>query len=275
MAYSSCSGNRVDLVRRKGLAMDFKASGVCRALAGALLLILAGCSHESLYSNLSEQEANEMVAVLSEAGLDASKQALKGNTFSVSTAQSEFAQAVQLLESNGLPRERYDTMGEVFAKEGFVSSPLEERARLNYALSQEMSATLSSIDGVVLARVHLAVPPRNELNDSVAPTSASVFIKYQNGFDLADSVSRIKSLVVNGIENLPYENVTVALFEAQGASQLSDTVAPPVPVHSANAVQMSLLPAVFNNSSAGVTALLALLLVAVLALVRIWHSKRS
>lgn len=247
-----------------------------RCLAVSVLLLLTACSEQSLYSGLSEQEANEMVAELSIAGLTASKQKQKGNLFSVSTAPDEFASAVQLLKSRGLPRQRYDTLGEVFAKEGFVSSPLEERARLNHALSQEIASTLSSIDGVVLARVHLAVPPKNDLDDSTAPASASVFIKHRSGVDLTGSVSQIKALVVNGIENLPYENVTVALFESMGQKEAlpDNVVAMPAALSTATAQQMSLIPASLAKSGAGIAALLGMLLIIVLAAIRFWRSRQ-
>lgn len=243
-------------------------------LASVLLLMLSSCSETSLYSSLSELEANEMVSELSIAGIKASKQKLKGNEFSVSTSPDQFSQAVQLLKSRGLPRQHYDTLGEVFAKEGFVSSPLEERARLNHALSQEIASTLSSIDGVVLARVHLAVPPRNDLDDTTAPASASVFVKHRAGVDLTGSVSQIKALVVNGIENLPYENVTVALFEStdpvnQGSSGVV-AISPPVK----ETIQMSILPSALATSGAGVAALLAMLVVFVLAGIRLWRSRK-
>lgn len=250
---------------------------VKRCCAALLLLVLVGCSDESLYSGLSEQEANEMVAELSMAGLSASKQKLKGNLFSVSTSPDEFAQAVRLLSSRGLPRQRYDTLGEVFEKEGFVSSPLEERARLNHALSQEIASTLSSIDGVVLARVHLAVPAKNDLDDTTAPASASVFIKHRTGVDLTGNVSQIKALVVNGIENLPYENVTVALFEStsQSAPQAVNVVTMPNSFAELSAKQMSLLPESLIKSGAGIAALLGMLVVLVLAGIRFWRSRQS
>jgi type III secretion protein J len=179
------------------------------------LLTLSACGGDELYSRLSEREANEMVAVLINAGLPASKHVFDKETFSITISSRHFAQAVQLLQTNGYPRERFDNLGGVFKKEGFVSSPLEERARLVYALSQEIANTLSGIDGVVMARVHLAVPEKDPLSDKAKPSSASVFIKHRRGIDLSDSVSQIKALVVNGVESLPYENVTVALFPAE------------------------------------------------------------
>lgn len=186
-----------------------------------VLLVLAGCKEASLYTALSEQEANEMVALLHKAGLPASKISGKDNSFSVATEKDRFADAVELLQANGLPRRRFESLGDVFNDEGFVSSNTSQRARYMYALSQEISNTISSIDGVIKARVHLAVPERDPLSDVQVQSSASVFIKHRADVDLSSQVSQIKALVINGLENLPYENVTVALFEAKPQSLYS------------------------------------------------------
>ncbi len=188
---------------------------VMRAL-GALLAgaLLAGCDDQVLYSKLTEQQANEMVAALRGAGLPADKAAREGE-FEVSTSKEHFAQAVRTLAAQGLPREPFDSLGKVFKREGFISSPLEERSRLLHALSQELSHTVSSIDGVVLARVTLAVPEKHPLQDKTPPASASVLIKHRAGMDVDALVPKVKALVVNGVEGLPYENVTVVPFVAE------------------------------------------------------------
>lgn len=180
-----------------------------------LTALLAGCSNQELYSKLSERQANEMVAVLRSAGIDADKHSQDGQ-FSVLTARGDFPQAVRILNAQGYPRDTFDTMGKVFKREGFVSSPLEERARLMHAMSQEISNTLASIDGVVTARVHLVVPERHPLGDKPQPSAASVFIKHRPDRDLGPQVTQIKALVVNSIEGLSYDSVTVALFPAEG-----------------------------------------------------------
>jgi len=179
------------------------------------LLMLGGCNSQALYSELSEKQVNEMVAVLQVAGLPAEKKDLGKGLFSVNISNRYFADAVEHLRTNGYPRDEFDSLGNVFKKEGFVSSPLEEHARLIYALSQEISDTITSIDGVIMARVHLAVPEQNPLSETVKSSSASVFIKHRREVDLSGSLSQIKSLVVNGIEGLPYENVTVAMFATE------------------------------------------------------------
>jgi type III secretion protein J len=178
------------------------------------LLLLTACGKQELYSQLSERSANEMVAVLRGAGIDAEKQ-VKDGQFSIATASGDFAAAVRTLSAQGYPRESYDSMGKVFKREGFVSTPLEERARLLHAMSQEISNTLANIDGVVTARVHLVVPEKNPLMDKVLPSAAAVFIKHRPDRNLAGQVTQIKALVVNSIEGLAYDNVTVALFPAE------------------------------------------------------------
>jgi type III secretion protein J len=185
-----------------------------RVLVLGAVVLLTGCSNQELYSQLSERQANEMVAVLRQAGIEADKKVAEGR-FSVLAPRGDFADAVRLLNAQGYPRESFDSMGKVFKKEGFVSSPLEERARLVHALSQEISNTIASIDGVVAARVHLVVPDRHPLLDKPQPAAASVFIKHRPDKDLTPQITQIKALVVNSLEGLSYDHVTVALFPAE------------------------------------------------------------
>lgn len=185
------------------------------AVPALLAFTLAGCARPELYAQLTERQANEMVALLQSSGIEAKKEAREAGTYAITAQQENFSRAIDLLNANGLPRGSFDTVGQVFKKEGFVSSPVEERARLTYALSQELANTLQSIDGVIVARVHLAVPDKDPLVDKPKPASASVFIKYRAGRDLSGQVGQMKALVVNGVEGLPYENVTVALFPAE------------------------------------------------------------
>jgi type III secretion protein J len=240
------------LLRRAGLAT------YC-----ALALMLGACSKQELYSQLSERQANEMVAVLRSAGIDAEKQVREGQ-FSVATASGDFAQAVRTLSAQGYPRESYDSMGKVFKREGFVSSPLEERARLQHAMSQEISNTLANIDGVVFARVHLTLPEKNPLADKPAPASASVFIKHRPEKNLSGQITSIKAIVVNSIEGLAYDNVTVALFPAEN-----------IPAEPVKATSISVVP---QTISGGLAPLMAGTFAGALALGGgglLWWRRRS
>ncbi len=192
-----------------------KRRWIQRGSLALVAMLLAACGEQELYAQLSQRQANDMTAVLRSSGIEADKKQRDGGTFAVLVPRESFSPAMDVLRAHGLPREGYDTLGQVFKKEGFGSSPLEDRARLNHALSQEMANTLSSIDGVITARVHLSLPERDPLADKPLPSSASVFIKHRAGVDLNARVGNIKSLVVNALPSLSYENVTVALFQAE------------------------------------------------------------
>lgn len=185
------------------------------ALAAACLLMLAACGRAELYGKLSEAQANEMVAVLQRAGIDAAKSEGGEEGWTLTTAKGDFGRAIEVLHAQGYPREEFANLGTIFKREGFVSSPVEEHARLIYGMQQELQTTLSQIDGVVQARVHLAMPENKPLSDQQQPSSASVFLKYRPGTDINGQLGKVKALVVNSVEGLKYENVSVETFPAQ------------------------------------------------------------
>lgn len=178
-------------------------------------LALTACGRTELYSDLTERDANEMIAVLRSAGIDADKRSGPDQRWSLHISDDQFVDAVAALNAQGYPRADFADMGELFRRQGFVSTPLEERARYVYGLEQELSRTLSAIDGVVMARVHLALPENDPLAEERRPSSASVFIKHRLGLDFTEQTTSIKALVVNSVEGLSYDNVSVALFPTE------------------------------------------------------------
>jgi type III secretion protein J len=188
-------------------------------------LIVAGvalCACQSdLYTKLGEAEANEMVALLLRNNISASRAIAKDGTSVVRVEDGYFADAVALLNEAGLPRPKFATMGDVFADTKLISSPTEERARFIYATSQELSKTLSEIDGVISARVHLVLPKNDPLKEDYKPSSASVFIKHEAAASVSPLLPQIKTLVANGIEGLTYERVSVVFVAGERSSKPS------------------------------------------------------
>lgn len=181
-------------------------------LAFVWMFLLTACQEE-LYSNLTEREANEMLALLLKHDIPASKTFIKEGEVTLKVETGNMADAIDLLHTHGFPRESFDTVGTVFQKQGLVTSPAEDHIRLVYALSQELNETLSRIDGVLSARVHVVLPEvSSRQNEERPPSSAAVFIRYQDSYDIEQLVAQIKTLVANSIEGLSYDNVSVALF---------------------------------------------------------------
>jgi type III secretion protein J len=181
-------------------------------------ILLQGCD-SSLYTNLSEREANKMVAALLRDGIAAQRKVQDDGKMTVTVPEDRLSQAVTLLDDIGLPEQKFSNMGDVFKGNGLVSSPVQERAQMVYALSEELSHTVSQIDGVLSARVHVVLPDNDLLKRVISPSSASVLIRYDAKTDVDKLVPQIKALVANSISGLGYDGVSITAVKAAVRSQ--------------------------------------------------------
>jgi type III secretion protein J len=211
---------------RRGRARAF---GLLLVVSCALLL---GACKVDLYSGLTETEANEMLAILMSSGVVAEK-SKPAETFTLRVEEDDMVRAITLLTGKGYPKITRQSIGSVFQKGGIISSPFEERVRYIYALGEEVAQTLSQIDGVLTARVHVVLPDQPQLGQAVKPSSAAVFIKHEPGVDLEFFVPQIRRLVSSSIEGMDYSAVTVVLTEALpselGIAQADETMAAVLP----------------------------------------------
>lgn len=175
---------------------------VIKCLLLLFMLYLAGCTERvELHSQLTEQEANQIIAELADKQIAAQK-VLTKNAVAVRVNATDIHRAVNVLEAAGLPQAKRSNLGDIFRKEGVISTPLEERARYIYALSQELEATFSKIDGVIIARVHVVLPERVAPGEPVQPASASVFIKHDTRLDPDSIQSRVRKLVASSLPGM-------------------------------------------------------------------------
>jgi type III secretion protein J len=192
-------------------ALILRRLGLAAALA--LSLVLAACGGKvDLMASIAEADANEVIAALAGAGISATKVAGKEGMVGIQVPTQYAARATDTLRQLGLPRENFTGMGQVFQKSGMISSPLEERARYLYALSQDLSATLTRIDGVVFARVHLVLPEKGSALEKDSPSSAAVFIKHRADHDLEVLQPQVRRMVVNSIPGLTSDRVSIVLI---------------------------------------------------------------
>jgi type III secretion protein J len=205
-------------------AIKLKRSRLRCAVAALALVALTGCKQD-LISKLTESDANEMLAVLLEANIDAAKVSPDGKSWTLQVDKTNIGPALTVLRTHGLPAQRHASLGDMFKKDGLISTPTEERVRFIHGVSQELAQTLSGIDGVVSSRVHIVLPNNDPLAEHVKPSSASIFIKHRSEANMVTLVPAVKNLVMRSVEGLSYENVNVTLVVA--AAPARATVARP------------------------------------------------
>jgi type III secretion protein J len=193
----------------------------------ATALLVSACQTD-LYSALNEDDANEMLALLMHDGLAAGKVRAKDGTTAIVIDQAQFAMAVDVLKAHGLPRTKFASINDVFQPSGLIASPVQEQARYIWAIGQELSKTVSQIDGVLTARVQVVLPDNDLMKRETTPSSASVFIRYDEGSQASSLVSQIKSLVANSVQGLTYDKVSVTLVPVPHVSP------PPAPLPTAD-----------------------------------------
>ena len=181
---------------------------LCLVLVLAVLL-LSGCKAE-ICQGRSGNQANTRLSVLLRHGISAEKVAAKSD-FSIAVEEKQIVQALEILRENSLPREDFQSLGQVFAAQGMISSTTEEQARLAYALSQELSDTFSRIDGVLTARVHVVLGQTDLGTGNVTPPSAAVFLRHTPESQVTRLISHIRELAANAVPGLMQDKVSVML----------------------------------------------------------------
>ncbi|MCX7051127.1 MAG: flagellar basal-body MS-ring/collar protein FliF [Proteobacteria bacterium] len=97
------------------------------------------------------------------------------------------------------------------SKEGGLGvSQFMESARYQHALEQELARTISSLQQVAAARVHIAVARNSSFVRDRSPGSASVFLQMKPGRRLAsEQVTAIVNLVASSLPDIDASQVTV------------------------------------------------------------------
>lgn len=180
--------------------------GIAAAVAAGVVIVLWSKepTYSLLYGNLGQQDAAQIAQSLDTNSIPYK---LEGGTITVPADRVHDARLK--LAAQGLPEG--DGGFAVMSKEpAFGVSQFMESARYQHALETELARTISSLQPVEGARVHLALPRQSAfVRDRRAP-SASVFLQMKSGRRLeSEQVTAILNLVASSIPELEADQVTV------------------------------------------------------------------
>ena len=179
---------------------------VAAVLSVIIYLALQQPSLTPLYASLPEAEKARVVDALKNAGYDVSVDPSTGN---VLVPTNNYHQSRMALAAQGLPAsvpDGYSALSDI----PIGSSRSVENIRLKQSQEIELARSVGEIQGVIAARVHLAIPEKSVFaRTSIAPT-ASVFVQLNEGRSLSrQQVNAIIHLVSSSVPSLSKSDVTV------------------------------------------------------------------
>lgn len=99
---------------------------------------------------------------------------------------------------------------ELFDKSKFGETDFEQQIAYQRALQEELRRTITKVEGVDQARVHLVIPQKSVFIEEEGTASASVVIKLKPAAKLKpEQVKGLNDLIVGSVEGLKAENVHI------------------------------------------------------------------
>ncbi|WP_225410835.1 flagellar M-ring protein FliF [Stigmatella hybrida] len=200
-----------------------------RCLALVMSLGATAC-RERIQHGLDERQANELQTVLLERGLEARKvpEGGKKPSWSIEVEEAQAPAAVRILAELGLPRPVAETGCDVFGGGGLLRTPLEEQLCRTRVLERGIEKTLQEMEGVLVARVHLMVPPPARPGHVQAPAKASAMLRTAPGQTgrLRQAQEHLQALIAGGVEGLSPEAVSLLVDEASTRVELAPVSSP-------------------------------------------------
>lgn len=160
-----------------------------------------------LYSDLSTTDSAAIAGKLEEAGI---RYSVSPDGARVMVPDAEIGRSRMLLASEGLPNG--GSLGyELFDKQsGYGTTNFIQNINQVRALEGELVRTISAVDGVKSARVHLVLPQRELFSRDARAASASVFIGLKpNGRLSNEQIVAIQHLVASAVPQLKPTNVSI------------------------------------------------------------------
>lgn len=197
-------------------------------LLGSLGLVVAGIiavsamqkasPYDYVFVDLSPEDVQQVTSYFRQNGVTdylADSKGIKVPTQDVSRLRMKLAQ-------EGLPA--HGVVGwEKFDAQDFTRTDFEQRINKQRAIQGELSRTITMIEGVTHAKVHVVSPKKSLFLEDHLDTTAAVYLKTKPGIELDKKQIRgIVTLVSRSVEGLKSANVTIIDGEGKMLTELEN-----------------------------------------------------
>lgn len=175
--------------------------------------------YQTVFSNLAQSDAAAISAHFEKEKI---KFKISPDGTAVQVAGTSVPKLRLELASKGLPRG--SGVGfEIFDKTNINISDFNQKINYNRALEGELSRTISSLDSIKSAKVHLAISKKSIFKDQNNDTKASVIISPEFGAKLSqEQIKGIQHLVASAVEGLQTDYVQITDQEGNALVKAND-----------------------------------------------------
>jgi len=196
--------SRQPVTRQLALLIGLAAS---LALAIGLVQWTMAPTYKPLFGRMAPEDTNQVITTLEANGIDYSLDRRSGM---VAVPAGDLQRARLVLAGEGFPRADGVGFESLYREQEIGLSSFMEQARYHRALEGELSRTISAMDVVRSARVHLAMGRQSAFVRAREEPAASVMVNLYAGRVLDDrQLAGIVHLVASSVPNLDAEQVSV------------------------------------------------------------------
>jgi flagellar M-ring protein FliF len=187
---------------------------------GVMTYFMNRVDYQVLYRDLNPEDAQAIATKLKE---DKRDYQVQGNSILVAGPTSDVDKMRLEIAASGLARS--GKIGyEIFDKNQFGMTDFTEQVNLQRALEGELARTISSLNEISQARVHLVMPKDSVFEEKKEEAKASVVLRLKKGIELPKaSIAGIKGVVAGAVPGLHPYNVSVVDDEGRLLAQSAGT----------------------------------------------------
>ena len=173
----------------------------------ALLVWWQNPVYHSLYTNLPEEDAGQVIEFLQQQNISYK---IDDQTGRILVPEEDVHTARMRLASAGIPKSGGVGFELLDKPQGFGVSQFMEDTRYQRALEGELARSIQSIEGVKAARVHLAIPKEPVFIHDTRKPSASVVVTLYPGRVLSQNqIAAIRNLISASVVDMQPEQVAI------------------------------------------------------------------
>jgi len=201
-------------------AMPFVLMGFALLAFIIIYMTMNAPNYRPIMPGMNEADQQTAFEALKQADF---KPVLDSGTGQITVPTNKYHEARIFLASKGLPKTSNTGIDSLKDQSAMTTSQFMEQVRYTAAMEQELARSITQIDSIHSARVHLAMPKQSVfVRDRTPPKASVVVTPFPGRFVSPTQVQAVVHLVASSVPLMSTENVTVV--DNQG-KLITDTTA--------------------------------------------------